>query len=75
VSGLPFVTRPARQYTDEQVIESAVAAKLDRLLPASAIAAAQLEAVRIFDSRECALNTAIERAVANAMPVLCGVAA
>lgn len=69
MSGAPFITRPARQYTDEQIIESAVAAKLDKLLPASAIAAAKLDAIRIFDSREFdSINPAIERAVANAIP-------
>lgn len=64
----PLVPRPARQYTDEQVIEAAVAAKLNQLLPASKIAAAQSEAVRAFNAGESSLNAAIERAVAKAIP-------
>jgi len=68
MNGAPFVTRPARQYTDEQVIEAAVAVKLNELLPASKVAAAQAEAIRAFHAGECTLNPAIELAVANAIP-------
>jgi len=64
----PIICRPARQYTDEQVIEAAVAAKLNELLPASKVAAAQAEAIRAFHAGECTLNPAIEQAVANAIP-------
>lgn len=64
----PIICRPARQYTDEQVIEAAVAAKLNQLLPPSAVAAAQVEAIRAFNAGECSLNPAIELAVANAIP-------
>ena len=68
MNGAPFVTRPARQCTDEQLIEAAVAAKLNQLLPPSAVAAAQVEAIRAFNAGECTLNPAIELAVANAIP-------
>jgi hypothetical protein len=64
-----LVPRMARTCTDEQLIDSAVAAKLILLVPIGRIAAAQAEAKRLFDAAEAlSLNTAIELACEAAVP-------
>lgn len=60
------IGRRPNRYTDEQLIRAAVAARMGRTNPRCY--AAQDEAVRLFEGEALSLNTAIERAVANAVP-------
>ena len=62
----PWVPRMARSYTDEQIVEAAVAAKLCQLVPIEKVIAAQAEAKRLVAG--VSLNTAIELACESAIP-------
>lgn len=60
-----IVPRPARQYTDEQRIHAAVAARMGRTHPR--LSAAQADAVAGYTGESLSMNEAIERAVANGL--------